>query len=68
MDVRAARSIGSSWFFPQRKERLGATVKKFIATLLVGAVLFTGLVSVTGCSGETKDAKPKDKVADKDKK
>lgn len=48
----------------------GMTVKKFIAMLLVGAVLFTGAV---GCGGDTpakdKDKAAKDKApaADKDK-
>jgi hypothetical protein len=33
------------------------SVKKFIAMLLMGAVLFTGAV---GCGGDTKPAKDKD--------
>jgi hypothetical protein len=52
--------------FPQPgKERMVSTVKKFLAMLLVGAVLFTGVVSLTGCSSEDKDKKEK---KDKEKK
>jgi len=47
-------------------------VKKLIAMLLVGAVLFTGFASVVGCGGDDKakdktTAKDKDNAKDKDK-
>jgi hypothetical protein len=53
--------------FPQPGKERVSTVKKFIAMLLMGAVLATGAISITGCGGDDKKDKEKDKAKAKEK-
>jgi hypothetical protein len=43
-------------------------VKKFLAMLLIGAVLATSMVPIVGCGGDTTVKDKKDKDKDKEKK
>jgi hypothetical protein len=49
-----------------RQTRKGSHVKKFIAMLLMGAVLFTGAVSTIGCRDDKQDKEKKDKGSSSD--
>jgi hypothetical protein len=64
--------MGSSVFPQPHKEKVGSTVKKFIAMMLLVAFVAVGMTSVTGCGEDKKPAPPaKDKATtpekDKDK-